>query len=199
MIGKLLRSIRFKRIRDYNVDQVGSSVYAKLYNNEAFNLLEFKQLFLAFQKVTFVERRFLTPAIFDMIFDCYILSCESKPKIDNHYFYDKSDTDIKFSEKNMTLKKIAEKTKAKYQNQIIDGYINAGEWLVRGPLVWFRDEIITKEALNRFNEDRLVRNDLLKVFDKYLERKKEYNNIGLIENLKEHLSSVFLSDIQRFQ
>jgi hypothetical protein len=45
----------------------------------------------------------------------------------------------------------------------------------------------------------LVRNYLLKVFDKYLERKKEYDNSGLIENLKEHLSSVFLSDIQRFQ
>jgi hypothetical protein len=199
MIDKLVRNIRFKSMRGYDLKEVGSSIYTKLYNDEAFNLLEFKQLSLAFQKVTLVEDRFLTPAIFDMIFDCYILSCESKAKVSNNYFYSKSETEIRFSEKNMTLKKIAEKTKSKYQNRIVDGYIDAGEWAVRGPLVWFRDEYITKEALQRFNEDRLVRKDLLKVFDKYLERKKEYDRGCTVKTLKDHVSGFYVRDIQRFQ
>jgi hypothetical protein len=146
------------------------------------------------------DANFLKESIYNMIFDCYALTCEEKDKNNaSGYCWSNSDHEFTISNsKDLKLSEIALMTKQKYYKTLDNGYMNIiSMCCLKSPLVWLRDDRINKNALSRFNIDKKVKSDLLEEFENHIIRLKEYSS-NPHSNVKDYLSGFFVYEVQRF-
>jgi hypothetical protein len=195
---------RFKRTKTYNYKALGKEIYKKLKSNDDLNVIEFKQMIIAIEYMSYVydlkDANFLKESIYNMIFDCYSLTCDEKPKKgSNSYFWSNSDHEFTIlNKKHLKLSEIAFLTKQKCYKALDNGYMDLISMCdLKAPLVWLRDEKINKKALSRFNVDAKVKRELLEEFEHHIVRKNEYSD-NKCENVEDYLSCFFVYDVQRF-
>ncbi|AJI58117.1 hypothetical protein LA02_2030 (plasmid) [Francisella philomiragia] len=203
-LDNIMYRLRFKRITKYDYKATGKEIYKKLKSNGDLNVLEFKQMIIAIEYMSYVydikEANFLKESIYNMIFDCYLLTCDEKlKKGSNSYYWSNSDHEFTISnKKDLKLSEIALLTKQKCYKTLDNGYMDlVSMYYLKAPLVWLRDEKINKKALSRFNVDEKVKHDLLEEFKHHIVRKNKYSDYKC-ESVEDYLSGFFVYDVQRF-
>lgn len=203
-LENIMYRLRFKRTTKYDYKATGKEIYKKLKSNGDLNILEFRQMVIAIEHMSYVydvkEANFLKESIYNMIFDCYSLTCdESLKKGVSSYCWSNSDKEFTISnKKDLKLSEIALLTKQKYYKTLDNGYMDLiSSYCLRSPLVWLRDDRINKKALSRFNVDEKVKHDLLEEFEHHIARTNNYSDYKY-ESVEDYLSGFFVYDVQRF-
>jgi len=203
-LENIMYKTRFKRTAKYDYKATGKEIYKKLKSNDDLNVLEFKQMVTAIEHMSYVydikEANFLKESIYNMIFDCYLLTCDERlKKGSNSYFWSNSYHEFTIlNKKNLKLSEIALLTKQKCYKTLDNGYMDlVSMYCLKAPLVWLRDEKINKKALSRFNVDEKVKHDLLEEFKHHIVRKNKYSDYKC-ESVEDYLSGFFVYDVQRF-